>query len=71
MVHPICAPARLPHSPPDGETSLKVIGDLVALGAKATAELSSAREAYRAVACVRRLLELQISSTGEWRVPRD
>lgn len=70
MTHPTCAPARPPTVPPTGDNSLKAIGDLVSLGAKATADLDAVREAYRAVACVRGLVELQMSRPRECRVPR-
>ncbi len=70
MVHPTCAHARLPDPPPGGESPLHPTGaDLVVLSTQATDEIGALREAYRAIACIRDMLDqLQGSPGNEGRV---
>ncbi len=56
MVHPTCAPARLPNPPPPPHRSK---GGPAALAMQAAAEVSALKQAYHAVACVRKLLQRQ------------
>lgn len=72
MAHPTCAPARHPNVRPAGENSLhKPEVDRAALAKQVEAELSALREAYRAGACVRKLLfQVQGSPSGECDISR-
>jgi len=55
MVHPTCAPARLPIVPPAGESPLQ----------QAVAELGVLRETYRAIVHIHDLLAQAPSSLGD------
>ncbi|MDM0078589.1 hypothetical protein QTH90_29570 [Variovorax sp. J2P1-59] len=72
MAHPICALARRPDDPPDGENSPPTINDPAALARQVDDAVSATKEAHRAIICLRELLEHALSpSSGKDHLKRN